>query len=63
MAVKLDHPQAGKVTQAGVAVKLSDTPGSIRSFAPSIGQHTQEVLGSLGYSADKIAELRDKRVV
>ena len=63
MAVELDHPQAGKVTQAGVAVKLSDTPGSIRSFAPSIGQHTQEVLGSLGYSVDKIAELRDKRVV
>ena len=63
MAVELDHPQAGKVTQAGVAVKLSDTPGSIRSFAPSIGQHTQEVLDSLGYSADKIAELRDKRVV
>ena len=63
MAVELDHPQAGKVTQAGVAVKLSDTPGSIRSFAPSIGQHTQEVLDGLGYSADKIAELRDKRVV
>ena len=63
MAVELDHPQAGKVTQAGVAVKLSDTPGSIRSFAPSIGQHTQEVLDSLGYSADKIAQLRDKRVV
>jgi crotonobetainyl-CoA:carnitine CoA-transferase CaiB-like acyl-CoA transferase len=63
MAVELDHPQAGKVTQAGVAVKLSETPGSIRSFAPSIGQHTQEVLGGLGYSADKIAELREKRVV
>ena len=63
MAVELDHPQAGKVVQAGVAVKLSDTPGAIHSFAPSIGQHTQEVLGSLGYSAAQIAELRDKRVV
>lgn len=63
MAVELDHPQAGKVTQAGVAVKLSDTPGSIRSFAPSIGQNTEEVLGSLGYSPDKIAALREKRVV
>ena len=63
MAVELDHPQAGKVTQAGIAVKLSDTPGSIRSFAPSIGEHTEAVLSGLGYSPDKIAELREKHVV
>jgi alpha-methylacyl-CoA racemase len=63
MAVELDHPVAGKVIQAGVAVKLSDTPGSIRSFAPSIGEHSDEVLRGLGYSAAKIAELREKRVV
>jgi|KBSSwiStaDraftv2_1062776.scaffolds.fasta_scaffold71189_1 alpha-methylacyl-CoA racemase len=63
MAVELDHPVAGKVIQAGVAVKLSDTPGSIRSFAPAIGEHSDEVLRGLGYSAAKIAELREKRVV
>ncbi len=63
MAVDLDHPVAGKVTQAGIAVKLSNTPGSIRSFAPALGQNTEEVLGALGYSAAKIAELREKRVV
>ena len=43
--------------------QLSDTPGSIRSFAPSIGEHTEAVLSGLGYSPDKIAELREKRVV
>jgi crotonobetainyl-CoA:carnitine CoA-transferase CaiB-like acyl-CoA transferase len=63
MAVELEHPVAGKVTQAGVAVKLSDTPGSIRSFAPSLGQHTEEVLRDLGYSNAKIAELREKQVI
>lgn len=63
MAVELDHPVAGKVTQAGIAVKLSDTPGSIRSFAPSLGQHTDAVLRGIGYSDAKIAELREKRVV
>src|SRR5262245_59311598 len=63
MAVELDHPVAGKVMQAGVAVKLSDTPGSIRSFAPSLGENTEEVLRGIGYSAAKIAELREKRVV
>lgn len=63
MAVELDHPVAGKVTQAGIAVKLSNTPGSIRSFAPALGQHTEEVLRSIGYNEGKIAELREKRVV
>lgn len=63
MAVELDHPQAGKVTHAGVAIKLSDTPGSIRSFAPSLGEHTDEVLSGVGLSVERIAELREKRVV
>ncbi len=63
MTVELDHPQAGKVTQAGVAIKLSDTPGSIRSFAPALGQHTDEVLGDVGLSAQQIAQLREKHVV
>jgi crotonobetainyl-CoA:carnitine CoA-transferase CaiB-like acyl-CoA transferase len=63
MAVELDHPVAGKVMQAGVAVKLSDTPGSIRSFAPALGQDTEDVLRGIGYSAAKIAELREKQVV
>jgi crotonobetainyl-CoA:carnitine CoA-transferase CaiB-like acyl-CoA transferase len=63
MAVELDHPVAGKVIQAGVAVKLSSTPGAIRSFAPALGENTEEVLRDLGYGAAKIAELREKRIV
>jgi crotonobetainyl-CoA:carnitine CoA-transferase CaiB-like acyl-CoA transferase len=63
MAVELDHPVAGKVTHAGVAVKLSNTPGSIRSFAPALGENTEDVLRGIGYSAAKIAELRENRVV
>ncbi len=63
MAVELDHPVAGKVTQAGIAVKLSETPGSIRSFAPSLGQHTDDVLRGIGYSDVRIAELRERKIV
>jgi crotonobetainyl-CoA:carnitine CoA-transferase CaiB-like acyl-CoA transferase len=63
MAVELDHPVTGKVTHVGVAVKLSNTPGSIRSFAPALGQNTEDVLRAIGYSAAQIAELREKRVV
>ena len=63
MALDLEHPEAGTVTQAGVAIKLSETPGGVRSFAPHIGQHTGEVLGALGYSETDVAHLRDQRIV
>ena len=63
MALDLDHPEAGTVTQAGIAIKLSETPGGVRSFAPHIGQHTGEVLSTLGYSDADIARLREQRIV
>ena len=63
MAIELNHPQAGKVTHAGVAIKLSDTPGSVRAFAPSLGQHTDEILQNAGMNASQISELRAKKVV
>ena len=63
MALDLDHPEAGTVTHAGVAIKLSETPGGVRSFAPHIGQHTGEVLDALGYSEADVARLREQRIV
>jgi len=63
MAFEVDHPQAGRVRQVGMALKLSETPGSVRSFAPYLGQHTEEILKGLGYSAEGIAQLREKQVI
>jgi len=63
MAVELDHPVAGKVTQVGISVKLSDTPGGIRTFAPALGEHTEELLRGLGYGPEAVATLREKGVV
>ena len=63
MVVELDHPTFGKVRQAGISVKLSDTPGTIRSFAPLPGQHTDEVLMNLGHSKERIKELRNEGVI
>jgi crotonobetainyl-CoA:carnitine CoA-transferase CaiB-like acyl-CoA transferase len=62
MDVVTDHPKAGKVHNIGVAVKMSGTPGSIRSAAPFLGQHTDEILAFAGYSADEIRSLRKKGV-
>ncbi len=57
MVVELDHPHAGRVPALGLPIKFSDTPGSVRRAAPLLGQHTREVLGSLGYSEPEIQAL------
>jgi len=62
MIVEIATP-LGPMKTFGPPVKLSDTPGSIRSGAPRLGEHTDDVLGALGYSAADIAELRRRGVV
>ena len=47
----------------GVIPKLSRTPGAIRTPAPRLGEHTDEVLGEIGYSDAEISRLRVAHVV
>ena len=57
----LDHPVAGPVNHIGIPVKMSLTPGEIRMPAPTLGQHTAEVLSRFGFSAEEIANVQGSR--
>ncbi len=60
----VDYPGAPRpVPLADPAVRLSATPGSIRHRAPTLGEHTGEVLRELGYSEEEISALRAAQVV
>lgn len=64
MLVEVDHPTAGTVRMAGIPVKFSATPASVRLPPPLLGQHTDEVLTSwLEMGTDEIKQLRNTGVV
>lgn len=52
-----EYPGIGKVLLQTLPVTFSRTPASIESFAPSLGQHTHEVLTDSGYTSEEIADL------
>lgn len=56
-------PDGTPVQLPGILPKLSDSPGALRSPAPSLGQHTDVILGSLGFDATKIQDLRSKKII
>ncbi len=57
------HKVLGDVEVVGQPIELSRTPWSVRLPTPEPGEHTDAVLGELGYGAAEIAALRDKKVV
>jgi crotonobetainyl-CoA:carnitine CoA-transferase CaiB-like acyl-CoA transferase len=63
MIVATEHATLGRLEVTGVPVKLRGTPGSVRLSPPVHGQHTVEILASLGYAPDRIAALRQERVI
>ena len=63
MVVALDHPAAGLIRQLGVPIKLSDTPGAVRTPPPLLGEHTETVLRELGLSMEEVEHLRQSGAV
>jgi crotonobetainyl-CoA:carnitine CoA-transferase CaiB-like acyl-CoA transferase len=63
MVLDIAHPKFGKVKQVGISIKLSDTPGSVRSLAVSLAHDTEEVMAGLGYSKAEIEKLRGEGAI
>lgn len=63
MLVPEDHPRAGRLTTLDTPIRFSKTPGGIRTHAPALGEHTDEVLRQAGVMPDEIARLRAAKVV
>jgi CoA:oxalate CoA-transferase len=77
LAAALDQPQVrhrktlqsvsvegiGEVRLFGLAAQLKRTPGGITAPPPRLGQHTEEVLGGLGYTPEQVSGLRERGVV
>ena len=54
MLVEISDPELGVVKNIGIPVKLSKTPGRIRSRAPKLGEHTEEILAGAEYSEAEV---------
>ena len=62
-AAKVKHPLLGDIRVVNQAVGLSRTPATMVSATPEIGQHTDEVLAEVGYTAAEISRLRNQKVI
>ncbi|KAA1469966.1 CoA-transferase family III [Dentipellis sp. KUC8613] len=63
VVVDVEHPRAGKVKLVGPAVTYNGKKMPVKRAPPYLSQHTDEVLGELGYSSKEISELREQRVI
>ncbi|PWK88341.1 formyl-CoA transferase [Lentzea atacamensis] len=60
--VEVEHPERGTFKTVGCPLKLSDSPVEVHR-SPLLGEHNDEVLGALGYSSERLAELRTAGVI
>ena len=63
MEVEMQHPRMGTVRLAGSGIRMSETPPRMELPPPIMGENTEEIQSSLGYSPQAISELRDKGVI
>ena len=61
--VTYDHPTEGTVTTPGFAFRLTATPATVERGAPTVGEHTTEILAELGLTASEVEQLVQDKVV
>ena len=59
----ITHPKMGDVKMVGNAVDMSRTPPSMDKPPPTLGEHAEEILTSLGYDLESIEDLRSKGTI
>ena len=61
--IEYDHHTEGRLKTPGFPIRFEKTPTSVRFGAPLVGEHSREILGSIGYSAERIDELLRGNVI
>jgi len=63
MIVEQEHPRAGRITTMATPVKLEKTPGTIRTGAPALGEHSRDILRETGLTTAEIDALAADGVI
>ena len=62
LVVELEHSLAGKLKMVGPLLKMSETPLSATKASPALGEHSSEILATLGYTTKEIQRLKDEGI-